>query len=338
MGKDGQKKNHRTETQHYVPQFYLRGFTNAARRMVCYDKVSDKTHPTSTHAAAQEPYFYEIPPGSFKDVNVPVNMVENALSVVEKTWAPLHAALIKSADLGRITATLTIQYAPFLVMQWMRTKTYRDAMHQIAEMSMQSLADDLVGVNFPGESVEVKLGDNAMAAMHSQKLFDPKTVERMSDDLGRHIWVVGINDTDHLFYTSDHPVVRRGNLTHEGRRRVGILDPGIEFAFPLDSRRILLILERTYFADWRKQDNKAVRLTVEQVRDYNALQVLRSCQRVFCAADDFELARQVCRDRPEVRDPARPRVRVETTPIVPAGVGEDGKKQWKNYMVVTALE
>src|SRR5690242_18147901 len=103
------KKPHRTETQHYVPQFYLRGFTDAAGRMCCYDKAADKAHPTSTQAAAQEPYFYEIPPGSFQDGNLPVNTVEKALGVVERTWAPLHAALIKSADAGRISAALTVE-------------------------------------------------------------------------------------------------------------------------------------------------------------------------------------------------------------------------------------
>ena len=122
---------------------------------------------------------------------------------------------------------------------------------------------------------------------------------------------------------------------HEGRRMVGILDPGIEFAFPLDSRHVLIILEPT---DWRRHDNKGIALTADQVRDYNALQVMRSSQRVFCSADDFELARQVCRDHPEVRGPARPRVRIDTTPIVPAGVGEDGQPRMKNNMYVTALE
>lgn len=271
MSRLSRKQKQRTERQHYVPQFYLRGFTNASGQMACYDKAANKVYPTSTQAAAQEPYFYEIPPGSFESVNVPVNTVEKALSVVERTWAPLHAALIRSADAGRITATLTLEYAPFLVMQWMRTKSYRDAMHEIAQKSIQSLADDLVGVNFPGGSVTVRLGDNAMAGMHSQKLFDQATVERMSDVLGRHIWVVGINDTDHPFYTSDHPVVRRGNLVDEGRRMVGILDPGVELAFPLDSRHILLILERTHFTDWRRHDNRGVRLTADQVRDYNTL-------------------------------------------------------------------
>ena len=86
MSGNGQKKKHRTEDQHYVPQFYLRGFTNAASRMFCYDKVADRSHPTSTQAAAQEPYFYEIPSGSFENVNVPVNTVEKALSVVERNW------------------------------------------------------------------------------------------------------------------------------------------------------------------------------------------------------------------------------------------------------------
>jgi uncharacterized protein DUF4238 len=291
--------------------------------------VADRSHPTSTEAAAQEPYFYEIPPGSFRDHNVPVNTIEKALSVVERTWAPLHAALIKSADAGRISADLTIEYAPFLVMQWMRTKTFRDTMHELTQKSIQSMADDLAAENFPGASKpRVVLGDNAMAAMHSQKLFDQEAVERMADNLERHYWVVGINDTEHPLYTSDHPVVRRGNQTRDGRRLVGVRDPGVEFAFPLDSRHILLILECTHFAEWRKPDNRAVPFTADQVRDYNGLQVMRSSQRVFCSENDFGLAREVCTAHPEIRDPNRPRVRVETTPI----------KDMKNYMTVTALE
>jgi hypothetical protein len=49
-------------------------------------------------------------------------------------------------------------------------------------------------------------------------------------------------------------------------------------------------------------------------------------------------AREVCAAHPEIRDPNRPRVRVETTPILPAGPGEDGKEQWKNYMLVTVVK
>jgi hypothetical protein len=114
MFRHGQKK-HRTKAQHYVSQFYLRGFADSAGRMYCYDKVADRSHPTSTAAAAQESYFYEIPPGSFENLNVPVNAVENALSAIEGAMAPLHAEIIKSVDYGYVPATFTVDYAPFLV-------------------------------------------------------------------------------------------------------------------------------------------------------------------------------------------------------------------------------
>src|SRR5439155_697644 len=98
--------------------------------------------------------------------------------VVEKTWAPLHAALIKAADAGRISAALTVEYGPFLVMQWMRTRTYRDTMREVTQRSMQSLADDLVEANFPGvKKPKVTIGEQGMAALQSQKIFDQEDVE-----------------------------------------------------------------------------------------------------------------------------------------------------------------
>lgn len=340
MSKKIKRMKRRTETQHYVSQFYLRGFTNATGQMFCYDKVASRSHPTSTEAAAQEPYFYEIPPGSFQNnVNMPINTVEKALGVVERTWAPLHAQLIKCADAGHLPSELTVTYAFFLFLQWMRTKTYRDTMHELAQKTMQAHTDDLIAANFPGEKATITVGKEIFAAMHYQQLFDWDSVQRKAAALERHSWVVGLNQTNHLFYTSDHPVVRRGNRRDaDGRLMVGILDPGIEFAFPLDSRHILLILERTHFAQWRKHDNHAIPLTPEQVRDYNGLQVMRSSQRVFCADDDFGLAREICSAHSEIRDPNRHRVVVETTPIIPNGVGEDGKERWKNNLFVTALE
>jgi hypothetical protein len=71
-----------------------------------------------------------------------------------------------------------------------------------------------------------------------------------------------------------------------------------------------------------------VKLTPQEVEDYNRLQVLRSAQRVSCAADDFRVAREVRFQHPEVRDANRPRTKVEVTPI----------KDMKNYIFVTALE
>jgi hypothetical protein len=317
MARKGHKKKQRTETQHYVPQLYLRGFTNAAGSMFCYDKSADRSYPTTTKAAAQEPNFYEIPPSP--GLNVPVNTIEKALGVVETTWAPMLADLIRSADAGGISARQVVEFAPFLVLQWMRTKTYRDMAYEMVKKFGQAQVDELIELNYPDAAgaMTFQVDKKGMPAVQSQMLFDQRLVERMAGDLEHHYWVIGTNETEHPFYTSDNPVVRRGHQRSEdGRLLVGVRDPGIEFAFPLDSRHILLILERTHFATWGRHDNLAVKLTPEQINDYNGLQVIRSCQRVYCAKDNFGVARQVCAARPEVRDPNRPRVRVENTPII----------------------
>jgi hypothetical protein len=229
------------------------------------------------------------------------------------------ADLIRSADNGGISARQVVDFAPFLAIQWMRTKTYRDMAYETVKKFGQSLVNELAEANYPDVAgrVTFQVEQKGMPALQSEMLFDQRLIDRMAGDLERHYWVIGTNDTEHLFYTSDHPVVRRGNQRGpDGRLQVGVRDPGIEFAFPLDGRHILLILEQAHFAAWRRHDNLAVKLTPGQINDYNGLQVMRSCQRVYCAKDDFDLARQVCATHPEIRNPNRPRVRIENTPIV----------------------
>jgi hypothetical protein len=153
-------------------------------------------------------------------------------------------------------------------------------------------------------------------------------VNRRAEELGNLLWVIGINVTPHPFYTSDHPVVRRANTFSGPVPMVGIHDKGIEFIFPLSSRHVLLILERSHFASWRKHDTKAIPLTAEQIEGYNQVQVMRSSQRLYCQKDAFDLARKVCGEHPEICDPNRRRVRVDMTPI----------ENMTSTLVVTALE
>jgi len=172
------RRQQRTEDQHYVPQLYLRGFTNASGRMFCYDKATGKSYPTSTKAAAQEPYFYEIP--STPGLNVAVNTVENALGVVETAWTPVLADLIKNADAGGISARQVIEFAPFVVIQWMRTPTFRAVGYEILKKFGQSLVDQLVDLNAPDMAGKIKfcLEQEGMAGVHAEKLFEPAEVER----------------------------------------------------------------------------------------------------------------------------------------------------------------
>ncbi|MCE9529832.1 MAG: DUF4238 domain-containing protein [Planctomycetes bacterium] len=330
MAPQKQKTNQRTKKGHYVAQFYLRGFTNESGMMYCYDKVSGKSHTTSTLAAAQEPYFYECPPSDDPLSKAPLNTIENAISRIETVMAPLVVKLIQDADAGTITAGQLLELSPFVVIQWLRTKTNRDICFEMFKKWGQANVDDLLRVNFPEQvgKLNFTVDKKKLPIVHAYQIFDQEAVRRMANAWDRHIWVIGINETDRLFYSSDHPVVRRANCEDHVRKLYGADDPGIEFLYPLDSRHILLIMERTHFAEWKKHDNRTVKLKPEQIRDYNGVQVRRSCQRIYCANDDFDLAREVCAAEPAIRNPDRARVFVESLPI----------ENMKNHVMVTALE
>jgi predicted DNA-binding protein len=222
MKKDRGQKPQRTKTQHYVPQLILRGFTNQAGLLCCYDKVYDTTRTTSTKAAAQEPYFYEVPA-------VEENLIENFLRDLERTWKPMLVDLIKSADAGHITDKQILEFSPFLVLQWMRTKTMRDISRESINKHIQSMMDTTLALNNMAGQVQAGLKEEALVGVHIKQILDLDMIEKMSTCLECHYWVVGINESDHPFYTSDHPVVRRANLYDGARLMFGPRDPGIEF-------------------------------------------------------------------------------------------------------------
>ena len=326
-------KHQRTRVQHYVPQLYLRGFATPSQKLFCYDKLQDTSYPTTIYAAAQESFFYEVPPGTTTEP-VPVNAIERKLGELETEWAPRLSALIASADADNITHEQLAYFSPFVALQWMRTRTHRDTLHAALNQLGQTHANDLIKLNFPGEDLKVRVTfpETGMPAIQAEQMLDPDVILQMARDLDRHIWVIGINNTGRPLYTSDHPVVRRANRKDGDRWLVGVRDLGIEFAFPLDARHLLLILERGHFKDWKSLDSRTAPLTLDQVADYNQLQVMKSGRWVYCLHDEFEIARTACIADPRIRDPNRPRVNVETTPMV--GVGDT----MRNYVMVTALE
>lgn len=193
-------KEQRTRAQHYVPQFILRGFTNNKKKMFCYDKASDRIYPTCPADAAQETDFYECPPGTTKGP-MEVNAVENQLGKLESAYKPIIERLIKAADAGKIDPDLLDHFSPFVAIQWMRTKTYRETAYETIMKAGQTLVDDLTRVNFPDVvgKLRFSVGKEGMSAFHAEHMLNPDTILRMARDLDRHIWAIGINKTDRLF-------------------------------------------------------------------------------------------------------------------------------------------
>jgi hypothetical protein len=207
--------------------------------------------------------------------------------------------------------------AVFLSVQIMRTKDMREQIVEGERAFKQSIADTLVGLNFPEvkkENVRIEYKKEYEAFVQAQYVFDPGILEEMSKELCRMIWLVAVNKTNSPFYTSDNPVVKDNHIKEVGNR--GWLSQGVEINFPLGPNRLLVIYERTHFKEYEGADSRLIPMTeADDVAGYNRYQVIGSYRQIYSVADDFSLADKMCETNPELCKP-RKKIQVDTSELM----------------------
>ncbi len=296
-----------------------------------YDKIQDQARIANVRDVAQQRYFYDIPEEAIPpelEAKLDRQIIERALSPLEGNFNRVVSRVIdKATNRGlfrgvldtlllthgkRITRREKSALSFFVALQFIRTREFRltlkDGLEQFESVVRTLVPSDKLDEFFEG----FRGVDDANVRMHSlSMMFDREFVRDLSQKIYRHILVLGINSSKHALYTSDNPMVRQAHKKHPVLRHVGVGSPGIEIAMPLSSHHILIFLEKSHFSKWAKWDRKAVHLKEEQVEYYNSLQV-RGCERqLYCAYDDFDLAREFCQRWPERCAEERRRVVVE---------------------------
>jgi len=145
--------------------------------------------------------------------------------------------------------------------------------------------------------------DHRLSVIHAN--FLSERYEPVAEIFYNHIWMIGINTIDQPLFTSDHPVV-----LHAHKSSNGIASEGVEIAFPLNSKLILIMKEKQYFHRDKERESRLFRLTLQDIEHYNRLQIYDSYRFVFCAEDQFDLVRSICQEHPEVCSKSRNRVQV----------------------------
>ena len=196
----------------------------------------------------------------------------------------------------------------FIAMQVRRTRWFRDfnitVAKQIGEVliKMSEHFDEKFGVPLrPDASLSEYLAPNKeeMAKLPQiQSMRSFSTMHNLMQILTNHIWVVGVNQTTQPFYTSDNPVAMWPHKQHPVLSYSGQQSEGIEIAFPLNSRYILAMLERTFHANLEALDCDSMPINNDGVTYYNGLQVASSYRWVCCQTDSFGPAKRVLKESP----------------------------------------
>jgi hypothetical protein len=324
------KQAPKVKNQHYVPRLYLKNFANPSNQaFFSFNKQFKKAKTSSVAESAQEEFFYDLHPSTLQNPQDDVQWVEKRFGEIESKFKPQLDEFISCAAKGSVTSVLADRIAVFAVLQWLRTNSHRLTAMEVDKKTNQALVNQLYAMNHSEiPPAKYKQGEGYAPSLHAQSIFDSESLLMKAGSLRNLLWVIGHNNTEHLFYTSDTPVARRANCEINGAPAVGIFDPGAEYTFPLTSKFILLMMDRHAFPDLQKYELKTIGLPPEVIERYNSMQVMCSTKYVFCQENDFDLAKRICNEHPEICNPDRERVRVDSTQ------SDDGK----GWIGVTALE
>jgi hypothetical protein len=274
--------------QHYVPQFYLRRFADLDRKIHVYDKFSKQTSHTHIRQVANDAYFYDLSLETISELsgripneqgreNTDTQLIEQLLSqvkdvqTVEKYLGRFESrfgtAIKKVLEGLESRKTFDQQYrseiALMAAVQLWRTAARRESMRKKV-------------VNFR-LSPDAELG----AIGHKLMMLNQDALERSAQVLQNHIWIIGMNDTNNPFYTSDNPVATYPVCT-------GIAMPGVKVILPLTPKCVLIMHERNYYRMIEDQDGQTDRLKPEDINFYNSLQVCSSHRQIYSIENNFD--------------------------------------------------
>jgi hypothetical protein len=268
----------RTKKQHFVPQFYLRYFTDTQGKIHAFDITNQSQFATTPGNVAHERSFYD--DAALEEFVGKPQFTESVFANTEAEAADFFRKLIAMLDANNLSSLSRDDYrqlADHIITQERRTLEARRHIAEIAKMAGEKLEND---IQFQQEYL----------LFHKDVL---KEIEYMCD---RH-WIFWRNKTNDNFYTSDHPVVRYWYKE----------DKCQEFFFPITPMYGVSILVRD---DLRQQPEDRIIKELndpERVRQFNFLLVTQCNRQVFSAKDDFRLAEELIKMNPTLTEPNRPR-------------------------------
>jgi hypothetical protein len=269
----------RVKKQHYVPQFYLKYFTNAQSNIHAFDIVDQKHFVTTTANIAHDRSFYDYKP--LEDFIGTKQAIEHAFANTESKAAEFFRKLIATLDANNLSSLTRDDYrqlADFITTQERRTP---EARRQIAEMAKRA-----------GQELE-----NVIRSQQAYLLLHEDVLKVIEDWCDRY-WIFWRNKTNLNFYTSDHPIVR---YWHKDQK----CD---ELFFPITPRYGVSILFRDDLRQLAENRNVRELSDPEEVKKhYNFLMVTQCNRQVYSTENDFAYAMELVNLNPVLTDPNRPR-------------------------------
>ncbi len=297
---------------HFVPQFLLKKFSFGKKnreRIWVFKKASGKSFAASVSDVGHENHFYNA-----RNLDGARLELEPLTMKVDGFCADILHQIVETRAIPVAQESIE-KLAIFIAAQMLRVPSSRNQMEEFRKAVIGKWGPDIRA----GEDSR-PVSDYSAEDSKFSSLLALRDIPVFADILRRKIWFLLEAPLGHNFIISDGSVVLHNHLDYGSRGSLGIAQKGIEVFMPLSPKLAvqltcpeianeMLKTEAGRVFQYYQNRGLPVPLHAANVEFINSLQVIQS-ERFLYAADggEFELAREMMRDHPELAQPSTARM------------------------------
>ena len=266
--------------QHYVPEFYLKNFSQNGKQIFVYDKVIKKSFSSGISSVASQQSFYN---------NSKNKSIEDEIADMESKTGSVLKKLILSLNNNEFSKIDQIQKNILIEFIWMQMNRTLESRIHFASIKPH-LYNKLTNVPFEIDVNEL-LSQIETTDNHIEFLRSSSKNSLALETFGSRNFIIVKNQTQIDFLTSDEPVIRY--LHSEIESNI------YEVFLPITPKLGLWVIAKNIYKELDDADGIIYPFENEEnILFYNYLHVYRSTRQIFSFSGDCGYVHQIFNQNP----------------------------------------
>jgi len=278
------------EIHQYVPLAYVRNFsekTDSPLHIYCLDKITNIASQVDIAKITVDEYFYD----AEREVS---ESIAHLLGGFESTFNAAYAKLLEHEDVNALREDEIRSLRFFMAAQDVRTIKFREKISEMARQLYLGLSPERLPTKLREELEQAK---TPVFARDVQINSVAKTVPMLTEIMSEMKWILFVNKTNLLYWTSDHPVCRFNPMGPMRYGNFGLRTPGVQIFFPLNPKLCLAVCDPQIYHFY---PSKCEITDQQYVIFQNRLQITSAARHVLSSNADFSLAKTMLSDPVEL--------------------------------------
>jgi len=251
--------------QHYIPQFYLKNFSDDGNQINVYHLESEKSFLSPIKSTCQSKYFYG-KDGEF----------EKVLSDIEGYQAEVIKKIVEAQSVTGLSKQEFFTLLTFFTLQFTRTKDAKKLADNFSDFISENLFKPMMNAKAESDGKPPGYFD-------SIRIENPEFYKLIMGKAVIGTWgiidlkpVLIVNKTGNPFISSDSPVVKNNYFRIKKDNLTGFQSPGLQIFCPLSDKLLLMLIHKDAYVILG-ESNSIIELTNEvDVDKMNQLQILNA--------------------------------------------------------------